>query len=117
MSGIHQAETTTNPNGVTSSGNGDVATNGSVNDVVTHDLAPVTLPMVFVEPSFDEAGIKRLTSPLLKHLGGKARDSSYLRGLNIHLPPNERLFHGNHTLPITYERLCVTVLRVGFPSL
>ena len=39
-SGIHHADTSTHPNGVTSSGNGDVATNGSINSVVT---APVTL--------------------------------------------------------------------------
>ena len=89
MNGVHHADTTTHPNGVTSSVNGDVATNGSANGVVTHDLAPVTLPRVFVWSSFDEAGIKRLTSTLLKHLGKKARDSfdeeAYLRDLSYTL--------------------------------
>ena len=87
--GAHHTDTSTHPNGVTSSMNGDVAINGSASGVVNHDLAPVTLPRVFVWSSFDEAGIKRLTSTLLKHLDEKARDSlleqAYLRDLSYTL--------------------------------
>ncbi len=75
VNGVHHADTTTYPNGVKLSVNGDVATDRSANGVVTHDLAPVTLPRGVVWSSFDEAGIKRLTTILLKHLGKKARDS------------------------------------------
>ena len=89
VNGVHYADMTTHPSGVTSSVNGDVATDGSAQGVVTHDLAPVTLPRVFVWSSFDEAGIKRLTSTLLEYLGKKARDTfdekAYLRDLSYTL--------------------------------
>ena len=87
--GIHDADTFTHTNGVTPKVNGDAASNGSVNGIHAHDLAPVKKSRVFVWSSFDEAGIKRLTSTLLEYLGRKARGKSdeeaYLRDLSYTL--------------------------------
>lgn len=87
--GVHVADTTTQSNGVTRNVNGDVATNGSVNGINVHETAPIKKPRVFVWSSFDEAGIKRLTSTLHQYLGRKARgrvdEEAYLRDLSYTL--------------------------------
>lgn len=89
VNGVNHGDTTTYPIGVTSAANGEVAINGSANGVVAHDLTPVRHPRIFVWSSFDEAGIKRLTSTLLEHLGKKARgtfeEEAYLRDLSYTL--------------------------------
>ncbi len=87
--GVHHAGTTTHLNGVTSTLNGDVEMNGFTNGTVAHDLASVRNPRVFVWSSFDEAGIKRLTSVMLEHLDKKAHavfdEEKYLRDLSYTL--------------------------------
>lgn len=82
-------DTTTHPNGVTPIVNGDVAINGSANGVIAHSQAPLGNPRIFVWSSFDEAGIRRLTSTLLEHLRKKAHgtfdEEAYLRDLSYTL--------------------------------
>ena len=87
--GVHAGDTTTHSNGVKQNVNGDFATNRSVNGIKVHDAALIKKPRVFVWSSFDEAGIIRLTSALLEHLGRKARgrfdEEAYLHDLSYTL--------------------------------
>lgn len=87
---VHHDGTATCSNKMTSITNGDVAINGSTNGIVDQDVAPIRIPRVFVWSSFDEAGIKRLTTAMLEHLGKKASgafiiEEAYLRDLSYTL--------------------------------
>ena len=93
---VYQKDTITSANKVTSTINGDTSINGSANGVVFQDLAPPRTSRVFVWSSFDEAGIKRLTTTMLKHLRKKASEildeEIYLRDLSYTLAVKRTAF-------------------------
>ena len=87
--GVHPGNVTTHPNGMKQNVNRDSATHGFLNGINVHHAALVQKSRIFVWSSFDEAGIKRLTSTLLEHLGRKARgrfdEEAYLHDLSYTL--------------------------------
>lgn len=89
VNGLNGAVTAYHVNGVETATNGVVAATGSANGVAANDSAPTRTSRIFVWSSFDEAGIKRLTSTLLEHLDKKAHETldeeAYLRDLSYTL--------------------------------